>query len=118
MFADRLRTAPATYTSSPKFIAMGTGATAAARTAVAADTTLSTQVETRTSGTESTVTTTVTNDTYQVSGTITATAARNVDEGGCFDAASAGNMAVSWTQNVDALATNDTITFTVKVQQV
>lgn len=117
MFADRMRTAPGTYTSSPKFVAMGTGATAAARTAAVGDTTLSTQVETRTSGTESTVTTTVANDTYQVSGTITATANRSVDEGGLFDAASGGNMAVSWTQNVDALVTNDTITFTVKVQQ-
>jgi hypothetical protein len=118
MFADRWRTTPGVYTTSPKFIGMGTGATAAARTAVAADVALSTPVESRTSGTESLVTTTVTNDTYQVSGTITATAARNVDEGGCFDAVTAGNMAVSWTQNVDALATNDTITFTVKVQQV
>lgn len=117
MFADRMRTAPGTYTSSPKFVAMGTGATAAARTAAVGDTTLSTQVETRTSGTESTVTTTNAGDTYQVSGTITATAARAVDEGGLFDAASGGNMAVSWTQNVDNLNTNDTITFTVKVQQ-
>lgn len=117
MFADRIRTTPGTYTASPKFIAMGTGATGAARTAAATDTVLSTQVESRTSGTESTVTTTNTNDTYQVSGTVTATAARAVDEGGLFDAATAGNMAVSWTQNVDNLNSGDSITFTVKVQQ-
>jgi hypothetical protein len=62
IFADRVRTTPATYTTAPKFIAMGTGATGAARTAVAADTALSTEVETRTSGTESVVTTTQTGD--------------------------------------------------------
>lgn len=117
MFADRMRTTPATYSASPKFIGMGVGATGAARTAVAADTALSTAVETRTSGTESTVTTTNTNDTYQVSGTITATASRAVDEGGLFDAVSAGNMAVSWTQAVDNLVSGDSITFTIKVQQ-
>lgn len=117
MFADRMRTTPATYSASPKFIGMGVGATGAARTAVAADTALSTAVETRTSGTESTVTTTNTNDTYQVSGTITATASRAVDEGGLFDASSAGNMGVSWTQAVDNLVSGDSITFTIKVQQ-
>lgn len=118
MFADRLRTTPATYTTSPKYLAMGTGATAAARTAVAADVALSTEVETRTSGTESTVTTTNAGDTYQVSGTQTATATRAVDEGGCFDAASAGHMAISWTQLVDTLNTGDSITWTIKAQQV
>jgi hypothetical protein len=117
MFADRMRTTPGTYTASPKFIAMGVGATGATRTAVAADTALSTQVETRTSGTEATVTVTVANDTYQVSGTITATATRAVDEGGLFDAASSGNMAVSWTQAVDNLVSGDSITFTCKITQ-
>ena len=118
MFADRLRTTPATYVASPKFIGMGTGATAAARTAAASDTTLSSPAESRTSGTESTVTTTNPNDTYQTSGTITATAARAVDEGGLFDAATAGNMGLSWTQNVDNLNSGDSITFTVRIQQI
>lgn len=118
MFADRIRTSPGTYTASPKFIGMGVGATGAARTAAVTDTALSTAVETRTSGTESTVTTTNTNDTYQVSGTITATATRAVDEGGLFDASTAGNMAVSWTQAADNLLSGDSITFTVKVQQI
>lgn len=117
MFADRLRTTPGTYTTSPKFLAMGTGATGAARTAVAADTALSTEVETRTSGTESTVTTSQTNDTYQVTGTQTATAERKVDEAGCFDASTVGNMAFSATLNVDTLASSDSITWTWKVQQ-
>lgn len=118
MFADRLRASPGTYTNPPKFLGMGVGATGAARTAVAADTALTTEVETRTSGTESTVTTTVTGDTYQVTGTQTATATRAVDEGGCFDAVTVGNMGVSWTQNVDSLTNGDSITWTIKVQQV
>lgn len=117
MFADRIRTTPATYTAPPKFVGMGVGATGATRTAVAADTALSTEVETRTSGTESVVTTSVTGDTYQVVGTITATASRSVDEMGLFDASSAGNMGVSATLNVVSLANGDSIQFTVKIQQ-
>lgn len=116
MLADRLRTTPATYTASPKFIGMGTGATGAARTAVAADTALTTEVESRASGTESTITTTVTGDTYQTQGTITATASRSVDEAGTFDASTTGNMSVSATMNVISLVTGDSIQFTVKEQ--
>lgn len=116
MLADRLRTTPGTYTTSPKFCAMGTGATTAARTAAAADTALSTEVETRTSGTESTVTTTVTGDTYQVVGTIVATATRSVDEFGLFDAATVGNMGFSATFNVISLNSGDGIQFTAKIQ--
>jgi hypothetical protein len=110
--ADRQQTTPAR--SALKFVAMGTGATGAARTAVVADTALSTQVETRTSGTESIVTTTVTGDSYQVVGTVTATASRSVDEAGTFDASSAGNMGVSATFTVIPLATGDSIQFTIK----
>lgn len=117
MFADRLRTSPATYTVSPKFAAMGVGATGAARTAVAADAALSTEVESRTSGTESTVTTTQTNDTYQDAATITASATRAVDEAGLFDASSTGNMGASATFNVINLVSGDSIAFTWKLQQ-
>jgi hypothetical protein len=102
--------------SALKFIGMGTGATGAARTAVAADTALSTEVETRATGTESTVTTTQTGDTYQVVGTVTATATRSVDEAGTFDASSTGNMGVSATFAVVSLANGDSIQFTVKTQ--
>lgn len=117
MFADRIRTSPGKYTTSPKFLAMGTGATGAARTAAASDTALSTEVETRTSGTESTVTTTNTEDTYQVTGTQTATAERKVDEAALFDASTSGNMFTSATLNVDTLSSGDSITWTWKVQQ-
>lgn len=117
MFADRMRTTPGTYSASPKFIGIGTGATGAARTAVAADTALSTEVETRTSGTESTVTTTNTNDTYQVTGSVTATATRKVDEAGLFDASTVGNLGVSATFEVDTLNSGDSLTLTWKAQQ-
>src|SRR6478609_3902324 len=91
----------------PKYIAMGTGATGAARTAAAADTALSTEVETRTAGTLSNVTTTVTNDTLQNAGTVTASATRAVDEAGTFDASSTGNMLNSFTFPVVNLANGD-----------
>lgn len=100
----------------PNYIGIGTGATAAARTAAAADTALSTPVESRVAGTGSTVTTTVTNDTYQTVGTITATAARAVDEAGTFDASTGGNMDVSATFAVVNLASGDSLQLTVKKQ--
>jgi hypothetical protein len=116
MFADRLRTSPGTYTTSPKFCGMGVGATGAARTAVVADTALSTEVETRTTGTESVVTTSGTGDTYQVAGTVTATATRAVDEFGLFDASSSGHMFLSATFAVVNLNNGDSIAFTAKAQ--
>lgn len=101
----------------PKWIAMGTGATGATRTAVVGDTALSTETETRAVGTPSTVTTTQTNDTYQTVGTITATTARAVDEAGTFDQLSlGGSMHTSFTFPVVNLATSDSIQFTIKVQ--
>lgn len=110
--ADRTRATPGTYTSAPRYCAMGTGATAAARTAAATDTALSAEVETRAAGTESTTTTTVTGDTYQVVGSITATAARSVDEAGLFDASTLGNMFASATFAVVSLNSGDTLQFT------
>jgi hypothetical protein len=116
ILADRVRTSPGTYTTSPKYCAMGTGATAAARTAAASDTALSTEVDTRTAGTESAVTTTQTGDTYQSVGTITAGASRSVDEAGLFDAATVGNMFTSATFAVVSLSSGDSLQFTWKVQ--
>ena len=84
--------------------------------AAAGDTALSTEVETRATGTESVVTTTVTGDTYQVAGTITATASRSVDEMGLFDASSSGNMGFSATLAVISLASGDSIAWTAKIQ--
>jgi len=116
LFADRARTSPATYTTSPKFIGIGTGATGAGRTAAAADTALTTEVETRSSGTESTVTTTQTGDTYQSQGTISITGTRAIDESGLFDASTSGNMITSATLNVINLLSGDSLQLTWKVQ--
>lgn len=113
--ADRLQTTPTR--NPPKFIGMGTGATAAARTAAAADTALSTEVETRATGTESTQTITTTGDTYQVVGTVTATATRTVDEAATFDASTAGNIGISATISPTiGLQNGDSIQFTFREQ--
>lgn len=111
--ADRLQATPTR--SAPKYIGTGVGATGAARTAAAVDTVLSTEVETRAAGTESNPTTTVTGDTYQTVGTITATATRAVDEIATFDAASAGNIAISATVAVINLANGDSLQVTAKI---
>lgn len=116
LFADRARTTPGTYTTSPKWIGIGTGATGAARTAVAADTALTTEVETRAVGTESTVTTTQTGDTYQTLGTVSITGTRAVDESGMFDALTTGNMITSATLSIINLLSGDSLQLTWKVQ--
>jgi hypothetical protein len=112
--ANRLQT---TQTRNPpKFIGMGTGATTAARTAAVGDTALSTEVETRATGTESIVTVTAANDAYQTQGTITATAGRAVDEAGTFDASTVGNIDISATFPVINLLSGDSLQFTFKHQ--
>jgi hypothetical protein len=94
----------------PAYVAMGTGA----GTAAATDTTLFTEVETRTAGTSTQQTTTVTNDTYQVVGTVTATTTRAITNAGLFDASSAGNLFVKGDFATINLATGDSIQFTIK----
>lgn len=99
----------------PKFIAWGTGA----GTAAAADTTLFTEgPEARTTGTSSKVTTTTTNDTYQVTGTITASGTRAVTNAGLFDVvtSSSGNLFVKGDFTTVNLSNGDSIAFTIKVQ--
>lgn len=100
----------------PSYVGIGVGATGAARTAVVADTALSTAVESRVAGTSTQQTTSTTNDTYQVVGTVTATASRSVDEAGLFDASTAGNMYLSATFPVVSLNSGDSIQATLKVQ--
>lgn len=69
----------------PKFLAWGTNP--AALTATANDVAeFAESSEARTSGTSSQVTTTTTNDTYQVTGTQTATGSRVIQEAALFDA--------------------------------
>lgn len=99
----------------PKYIAWGTGA----GTAAAADTTLFTEgPEARTTGTSSKVTTTTTNDTYQVTGTITASGTRAVTNAGLFDVvtSSSGNLFVKGDFTTVNLSNGDSIALTIKVQ--
>lgn len=95
----------------PAYVAIGTGA----GTAAATDTTLFTEVETRTLGTSTQQTTTVTSDTYQSVGTITATAARAVTNAGLFDAVTVGNLFMKGDFATVNLSTGDSIQLTCKV---
>lgn len=117
MFIDRVRQTPATYTNGPRYMAIGTGATGAARTAAVTDTALTTE-RLRVAGTESVVTTTTTNDTYQNVASFSITANWTVDEVGLFDANAAGNMFLSATTTGIPYQTGDSVTMTVKVQLV
>lgn len=77
--------------------------------------------ESRVTGTSSQQTTTTTSDTYQVTGTITATGTRAITEVGVFDAAgtgnppSGGNLDIYGDFTVINLASGDSIAFTVQV---
>ena len=95
----------------PNFVAIGTGA----GTAAIADTTLFTEVETRTSGTSTRQTTTTTNDSYQVVGTVVATAIRAITNAGLFDAATVGNMLLKGDFATINLAISDSIQLTAKL---
>lgn len=106
----------------PKYIGWGTGA----GTAAVGDTTLFTERDTglaaatiaRPAGTSSRVTTGPANDTYQVTGTLTATGAGTVTNAGLFDSATqgAGNLYVKGDFTGIVLAINDSIAFTFKHQ--
>ena len=92
-----------------KYVAWGTGTTAAA----AGNTGLETEsAEARTSGTQSQQTTTVTNDTYRVVGTITATGARAITEAGILSASTAGTLLRRCTFDAMNLGSGDSIAFT------
>lgn len=104
----------------PLNIAWGTGA----GTTTATDTSLFTEAlvslaagtTDHTLGTSSQVTTTTTDDTYQVTGTRTATGAGTVTNAGLFDAASGGLLYMKGDFTGIGLASGDSIAFTFKVQ--
>lgn len=102
----------ATLTAEPLFGAIGTGATTFTKTS----TTISTEVETRASGTSSRQTTGSTNDTYRVVVTQTATATRAVTNGGLFDASSTGNLFIGSDGLSVTLATGDSVQQTFNLQ--
>lgn len=99
--------------TTPSFVAWGTGSTAEAATQTAL---VTASAEARTTGTVTQQTTSVTNDTFQVVGLITSLSNQTIQEVGLFDASSAGNMLIRALTGGQALNTNDTITFTVKLQ--
>jgi hypothetical protein len=105
----------------PKYIGVGTGATAGSTTVALTDTALTTEVDSRVTGTSSRTTTSTTNDTYQVTGTFTCGAtSRTITEVGLFDSATvAGSvMFVRGVLNTAATLTNGdsvALTFTVQV---
>lgn len=97
------------------FVGWGTGAGTAAVT----DTTLFTEsLETgnRAATTVSQVTTTTTNDTVQMVGTLTAGGVRSITNAGIFDASTAGNLLMKGDFTAVALASGDSIAFTMKIQ--
>lgn len=99
--------------TAPKNIGWGTGTT----TAAVAQTALVTEAAPttaggRTVGTESRVTTTQTNDTYRVTGTVTAVSTLTIAEAGLFDATSAGNMLMRGDFTGVAVVSGDSIAFT------
>lgn len=97
----------------PNYVAWGTGA----GTAAASDTTLFTESsEARVAGTSSQATTSVTNDTYQVVGTMTASASRAITNAGLFDASTSGNLFVKGDFATVNLNSGESIQFTIKYQ--
>lgn len=103
--------------TAPARIGWGTGATAAAVTQTALVTEAApTTGGGRTLGTESRQTTTVSNDTYQVSGAVTATSTLTITEAGLFDAASAGNMFMRSDFTGIGVQSGDSITFTFQLK--
>jgi len=81
--------------TAPKNIGWGTGTTTAAVTQTALVTEAApTTAGGRTVGSESRTTVTNTNDTYQVTGTVTAVSTLAITEAGLFDAVSGGNMMI------------------------
>ena len=97
----------------PKYLAVGTGG--GARTADATDTELTFEIGRvgTNSGTLKTVN--VTDDTYTVTQTYTASGSVSINEAGLFDAAVAGNMALSATFPDVGLLSGDTIQITADV---
>lgn len=105
--------------TAPKNIGWGIGTTAAAVTDTALQTeSAPTTSGGRTVGTESRVTTTVTNDTYQITGTVTANSSLAITEAGLFDAVTAGNMLIHAVFAAINVLSGDSIAFTVGLKLV
>jgi hypothetical protein len=99
--------------TAPKNIGWGVGTTTAAVTQTALVTeSAPTTSGGRTVGTESRTTTTVTNDTYTVTGTVTAGSTLAITEAATFDATTAGNMLIRSDFSAVNVVSGDSIAFT------
>ncbi len=96
----------------PNYIGWGSGS----GTAVVTDTTLFSEILSRTLGTSTQVTTTTTSDTYQVVGTVSAAGSVTITNAGLFDAATGGNLFMKGNFTGVALTIGEGIQFTMKVQ--
>lgn len=107
------------YASRARYLQWGVGSGQSATSTALASTSGTT--ESRVEGTTSQQTTNTTDDTYQVTGTITAAGSRVITEVGVFDAAGSGspptggNMGIYGDFSTINLAAGDSITFTVQV---
>lgn len=104
-----------TLTSSTgKYVAWGTGSTAA----VVGDTVIETEsAEARVAGTQSQVTTTTTNDTYQVTGTLTSASTQTIANAGVLSASTVGTLILHSNFTGVPLLSGDSIAFTFKLKQ-
>lgn len=99
--------------TAPKNIGWGTGTTTPAVTDTALQTEAApTTAGGRTVGTESRTTTTATNDTYTVTGTVTAGGTLAITEYGQFDNVTAGNMLIHAVFSAVNVVLGDSIAFT------
>lgn len=103
--------------TAPKNIGWGTGTTTAAvgQTALVTEAAPTTSGG-RTVGTESRVTTDQTNDTYQVTGTVTAGSSLAITEAGLFDATTSGNMLIRSDYSAVNVVSGDSISYTFKLK--
>jgi hypothetical protein len=96
----------------PSYVAWGTGAGTMSATA----NTLYGEANDRVQGTASPFTSACTNDTYQVVGILSATAAYAITNAGIFDGSTNGNMWVAGDFGTLNLASGDSVSFTVRLQ--
>lgn len=103
--------------TAPKNVGWGIGTTTPAVTDTALQTeSAPTTAGGRTVGSESRTTVTATNDTYTVSGTVTAGSTLAITETGLFDNVTAGNMLLHAVFSAVNVVSGDSIAFTINCQ--
>ena len=106
--------------TAPKYLVWGTGTTTPAVTDTVVQTPAAPTTSTAVTGTESRTTVTVTNDSYSVSGTITAGGSLAITEVGTIDSAtiSGANLVIHGVFAVVKVSSGDSIAFVVSLTQV